>query len=88
MRRQIGSEKAREKLSILLQKLEVASVTDTVIQAALKSSISDFEDAVVSEAANAVSVEFIITRNIEDFVLSSIPALLPEVFLVTLENDK
>lgn len=88
LRRQIGGEQAREKLSILLQKLKVASVTDAVIQAALKSSISDFEDAVVSEAAKAVNVEFIITRNVEDFVLSSIPALLPQVFLAALENNK
>ena len=88
LRRQIGNENAREKLSLLLQKLQVASITDTVIHAALKSPISDFEDAVVSEAAKAVNVKFIITRNVEDFVLSSIPALLPDVFLATLKNDK
>ena len=88
LRRQIGSENAREKLSLLLQKLQVASITNTVIHTALKSPISDFEDAVVSEAAKTVNVEFIITRNVEDFVLSSIPVLLPDVFLAMLKNDK
>ena len=81
LRRQVGSEKARELLSKLLQYLEVASVTDIVIKAALKSSITDFEDAVTSEAANAAGVEVIVTRNKSDFTASAIPALLPDEFL-------
>lgn len=81
LRRQVGSEKARELLSKLLQYLEVASVTDVVIKAALKSSMTDFEDAVTSEAANAAGVEVIVTRNKSDFTASLIPALLPDEFL-------
>jgi len=81
LRRQVGSETARELLSRLLQHLQVASVTDEVIRAALQSSITDFEDAVTSEAANAAGVEVIVTRNTPDFVDSSIPTILPEEFL-------
>lgn len=81
LRRQVGSETARELVSRLLQYLQVASVTDEVIRAALQSSITDFEDAVTSEAANAVGVEVIVTRNTPDFATSAIPAVLPEVFL-------
>jgi len=81
LRRQVGSETAREFLSRLLQHLQVASVTDEVIRAALQSSITDFEDAVTSEAANAAGVEVIVTRNTPDFVDSSIPTVLPEEFL-------
>lgn len=65
----------------MLQRLQLASVTDEVIRAALQSSMTDFEDAVTSEAANAAGVEVIVTRNIPDFVASSIPAVLPEEFL-------
>jgi len=68
-------------LSRLLQHLQVASVTDEVIRAALQSSITDFEDAVTGEAANAAGVEVIVTRNTPDFVDSSIPTVLPEEFL-------
>jgi predicted nucleic acid-binding protein len=82
LRRQIGSETARELLSRLLQHLQVASVTDEVIRAALQSSMKDFEDAVTSEVASVARVEVIVTRNISDFVASSIPAVLPEEFLV------
>ncbi len=81
LRRQVGSETARELVSRLLQYLQVASVTDEVIRAALQSSITDFEDAVTSEAASAAGVEVIVTRNTPDFATSAIPAVLPEVFL-------
>jgi predicted nucleic acid-binding protein len=81
LRRQVGNAAARELLSRLLQHLCIASVTDEVIRAALQSSMTDFEDAVTSEAANAVGVQVIVTRNTSDFDASSIPAVLPEEFL-------
>jgi len=81
LRRHVGSEAARELLSRLLQRIQVASVTDEVVRAALQSSITDFEDAVTIEAANAAGVEVIVTRNMADFVASSVPAVLPEEFL-------
>jgi predicted nucleic-acid-binding protein len=81
LRRQVGSETARELLSRLLQHLQVANVTDEVIRAALQSSMTDFEDAVTSEAANAAGVEVIVTRNTPDFAASTIPAVPPAEFL-------
>lgn len=81
LRRQVGSEAARSLLSRLLQRIQIASVTDSVIRAALQSSITDFEDAVTSEAACAAGVEIIVTRNISDFAASEIPAVLPEELL-------
>lgn len=81
LRRQVGSETARELLSRLLQHLQIANVSDEVIRAALQSSMTDFEDAVTSEAGNATGVEIIVTRNTPDFVASAIPAVLPEEFL-------
>ncbi len=84
LRRQVGSETARELLSRLLQNLQIANVTDEVVRAALQSSMTDFEDAVTSEAANATGVEIIVTRNTSDFVASTIPAVLPEEFLAML----
>jgi hypothetical protein len=58
LRRQIGSEAARELLARLLQRIQVASVTDEVIrQALLQIPIKDFEDAVTSVAAMKASLE-------------------------------
>lgn len=84
LRRQIGSEAAQKLISKLLQHIQVASVTDRVIRAALQSSITDFEDAVTSEAAKVMGLDIIITRNVSDFVNSSIPAMLPDNFLANL----
>lgn len=86
LRRQVGSETARQLLSRLLQYLQIASVTDEVIRAALQNSMTDFEDAVTHEAGNAVGVEIIVTRNTPDFVASRIPAVSPEEFLAMLQE--
>ncbi len=86
LRRQIGNKAARELISRLLQRLQVASVTDEVIRRALQSSITDFEDAVTSETAKTEGLELIVTRNKSDFVASSVPAMLPEEFLATLSE--
>lgn len=81
LRRQVGSEVSRELLSRLLTRIQVVSVTDEVIRQALISPIKDFEDAVASIAANFAGLELIVTRNIADFVDSTVPAMLPEEFL-------
>lgn len=56
-------------------------MTDEVIRAALQSSMTDFEDAVTSEAANAAGIEIIVTRNTPDFAASVISVVLPAEFL-------
>ncbi|MFP4124019.1 MAG: PIN domain-containing protein [Coleofasciculus sp.] len=87
LRRQIGSDAARKLLSTLLERIQVASVTDEVIRSALQSSVKDFEDAVTIEAALAAGLEIIITRNITDFVASPVPVMLPEEFLASLSES-
>lgn len=64
-------------MKLLLQRIQVASVTDSVIRAALQSQMTDFEDAVTSEAAQAAQTDLIVTRNISDFERSPVPAILP-----------
>lgn len=86
LRRQIGSEAARGLISRLLQRLQVASVTDEVIRQALQSPVTDFEDAVTSSTAKLAGLELIVTRNISDFSTSLIPPMLPEEFLATLSE--
>ncbi|TVQ63365.1 MAG: PIN domain-containing protein [Spirulina sp. DLM2.Bin59] len=87
LRRQVGSVSARELLSRLLQHLQIADVTDEVIRSALDSAMTDFEDAVTSEAANAADIEIIVTRNTPDFAVSVIPAVLPAEFLAMVRGS-
>lgn len=86
LRRQVGSEIARELLTKLLQHLQIAAVTDETIRAALRSTITDFEDAVTSETANAAGAELIVTRNISDYANSLVPVVLPAEFLAVLSE--
>ena len=79
-----GIPKTLEILDRLLQILNVAVVNDSIIRSALKSTMTDFEDAVTSEAAQVAGVELIVTRNIKDYASSPVPAVVPETFLTML----
>lgn len=79
LRRHLGNEKSQEVLMNLMSKMVTAGVTDAVIRSAFSSGFKDFEDGVTYAAAGA-GVDYIVTRNIKDFRLGSIPAMLPEVF--------
>lgn len=68
----------------LLENLPVARVTDAIIRQALPSPMKDFEDAVTSAVAESEKLEIIITRNLRDFAVSPVPAMLPVDFLLTL----
>ena len=85
LRRKVGREDAIGLLSVVVQILEVASVTEPVINTALKSAMTDFEDAVTSAAAAASGAEVIITRNGSDFAKSPVPAISPEALLSTVD---
>ncbi len=65
---------------------EVAAVNRIVIESALNSKFTDFEDSVLHESARHAGVEYIITRNIKDFKKSKIPAFTPTEFLSMLES--
>jgi len=45
----------------------------------------DFEDRLQFECAQAINADYIITRNIDDFPASPIPAILPETLLQKIE---
>lgn len=65
----------------LLSIFTVVPVDSNLISKALKSKITDFEDALIEQAACIAGCSIIITRNIKDFKLSSIKALTPEDYL-------
>ncbi len=67
----------RRHLDWLLQ-FSIVATTDDILKDALQSRITDYEDAVVEQAAVACKASIIVTRNIKDFTASSIPATKPE----------
>jgi predicted nucleic acid-binding protein len=69
--------KARSALRRLLDIFEVAPVNRPVLEQALRSEISDFEDAVLEQSGRLVAVDAIVTRNIKDFRKSTVTVLDP-----------
>jgi predicted nucleic acid-binding protein len=75
--RSLPRKKARAVLGRLLGLFEVAPVNRPVIDCALKSVMTDFEDAVIDEAARLVDAPIVVTRNTKDFKKAHSTALDP-----------
>ena len=76
--KRIGTPRAQEEIKKLLTLFEVAPVNRQVLESALVAGFSDFEDAVIHEAAWHVGAEAIVTRNQKDFKKSRIPVYSSE----------
>ena len=79
--REIGSKEAMRHIQKLMNLYEVASVTRSVLDAAITSNSPDFEDAVLAEAAHQAGAQAIITRNLKDFAHSPVRAYTPRQWL-------
>lgn len=76
--RVIGKEKAQEQLIKLMALFEVAPVNRIVLEMALQAGFSDFEDAVLHEAARHIGAQGIVTRDSAGFKKASLPVYSPE----------
>ena len=77
----LGRSDARPILARLLRLFEIAPVTRTVIEGALRSEMADFEDAVLVQAARQAGADAVITRNVRDFAKAACPVFDPRQFL-------
>ena len=73
----LGKNESKEKIKDLITLFAIASVNRTVIEDSLKSNFSDFEDAVVYQAANHAGAEAIVTRDPKGFSQSNLPVYNP-----------
>ncbi|MBF0390150.1 MAG: PIN domain-containing protein [Desulfamplus sp.] len=74
----VGKKKAEEAISKLLTIFTIAPVNGSVLEAALKSKFSDFEDAVLYQAAYHSNIQAIVTRDVVGFKHSTIPVYSPD----------
>jgi predicted nucleic acid-binding protein len=79
--RELDTAKAKEILRKFKVLVIVLPVDDKVIDLALNSDFKDFEDAIQYYTAIENKQEIIITRNLRDFKLSSLPVLTAEDYL-------
>ncbi|NCD34896.1 MAG: PIN domain-containing protein [Spartobacteria bacterium] len=83
--RALAPNQARDALQSLLNLFEIAPVNRPVLEQALRSEITDFEDAVLEQASRLVAVDAITTRNLKDFRKSTVTILEPSELLSTVE---
>ncbi len=77
----LGRPDSRRVLARVMRLFEIAPVNRVVIEGALRSEMTDFEDAVLDHAAQQAGADAVITRNPKDFAKASCPVFDPRQFL-------
>jgi predicted nucleic acid-binding protein len=87
LRKKLSPEERKEILLSLCDILTVSGVDHAKLLEALQSNtVDDIEDCLQMNCAKAVGADYIITRDLEDFVQSPIPAISPENFLTLADS--
>jgi predicted nucleic acid-binding protein len=87
VRKETGTAKARRIVSAILRVFGIAEVNGAVLEEALQSSCSDFEDAVTAAAARMTSCDYIMTRDPRGFRGSPVRPLTPEAAIPLLGTE-
>lgn len=88
LRKRYSAKDRRKLLLDLLDLLQVANADHESVRNALKrNDFTDFEDCLQDECAKQIHANYIVTRNINDFSVSGVPAVTPEKLLEVLANN-
>lgn len=74
---------ARQALQKLLKLFEIVSVNRAVLEEALNSKLTDFEDAIIDQAGRLAGAEVVVTRNQQDFRHATLKVLGPDELLAS-----
>jgi len=80
-----GAKLAARSIERLLAIMDIAAVNRSVLEDALSLGFSDYEDAVLHEAARRAGVDAIVTRDPKGFAKATLPVLSPTELLAILE---
>ena len=81
MRKELDAQKTRDVIEKLQLVFTVADLKADDIKKALSMNFKDLEDALQSACASRIKADYIITRNIRDFVNSKVTAIKPTELL-------
>lgn len=81
LRKGKGPKAARESLLRLKMLLKVVVINEKIIDLALSSTFTDFEDAIQYYSALENTCDCLITRNKKDYKESEVPVYSPREFL-------
>ncbi|MDR0321994.1 MAG: PIN domain-containing protein [Treponema sp.] len=79
--KKLGKKTAKEAIKHTLSIFYPATVTDQDIYKALDLTWDDFEDSVQFVVGEGLPVNYIVTRNTQDFSSGNIQAVTPEQFM-------
>lgn len=83
-----NEDDARSVLGFWTRFVGILDTTSTDCINSLDSESSDYKDAVIQQAAKRCKFDYIVTRNVEDFVDSPVPAVTPSEFIsIALKAD-
>ena len=88
LRKFLTPENMRSKLRDFRNILTPVDLSVSLLDKAISSTISDFEDAVQFYTAVYSEADYIITRNVKHFPQENIPVLTPTDFLVLTQAGK
>ncbi len=77
----VGRVAAVQHIRDLLTLFDIAPVNRAVLERALARPMTDFEDAVLAEAAALAGAQAIVTRNVRDFKACDLPVYTPAQWL-------
>lgn len=81
MRKELDAQKTRDVIEKLQLVFTIADLKFDDIKKALSMNFKDFEDALQSACASRIKADYIITRNIRDFINSKVTAIKPTELL-------
>ena len=77
-----------EETNVLFNLFEILDTCGIDCRRALTSDISDYEDAVMIEAAARAEIDCIVTRNLKDYAGAPMPVYSPAQFVELLYADE
>ena len=81
LRKEASHHKVIKTIKVLLKYLHVASTGKEVVELALNSQFTDFEDAIQNfSAIKQGDISFILTRNLKDYRTSEILVMSPKEY--------
>jgi predicted nucleic acid-binding protein len=84
VRKVAGRDSTQEAIRTLCAILDIVDVGKSDVQSAMDLSMPDYEDALAAQCAKRVKADYIVTRNVPDYINSPVPALEPGALLVRL----
>ena len=81
LRKELTPEKTQQIIEQLFMIFHIADLKSSDIRTAANMKTSDYEDAIQMVCAQRMKVDFIVTRNIKDFIESKVPAMKPDELL-------